>query len=122
TARRALDFEPDNAAAIHAIAHVLEMCGRAREGIAWLESTRKTWAASAGFANHLAWHLTLFHIELGATDTAVAIYDQTLAPRPTSPTTALVDASALLWRLPLRGVGLCAPLRAPARRARGEPP
>src|SRR5262245_29445447 len=106
TARRALEFEPDNAAAIHVIAHVMEMCGRAREGIAWLESTRETWAANTGFANHIGWHLTLFHIELGATDTALAIYDQMLAPRPTSPTTALVDASALLWRPGLRGFDL----------------
>ena len=121
TARRALELEPDNAAAIHAIAHVLEMRGRARDGIAWLESTRETWAASTGFANHIAWHLTLFHIELGATDTAVAIYDQTLAPRPTSPTTALVDASALLWRLALRGVDVGARCRGLARRWRRKP-
>src|SRR5262247_2647898 len=121
TARRALKLEPDNAAAIHVIAHVLEMRGRAREGIAWLESTRETWAANTGFANHIGWHLTLFHIELGATDRALAIYDQMLAPRPTSPTTALVDASALLWRLALRGVDLGARWRALARCWRRKP-
>src|SRR5262245_22043479 len=106
TARRALELEPDNVAAIHVIAHVMEMRGRAQEGIAWLESTRETWAASSGFAIHIAWHLALFHIELDATDTAVAIYDQMVAPSPTSSTAALVDASALLWRLALRGMAL----------------
>src|SRR5215470_1298401 len=106
TARRALELEPQNGTAIHVIAHVMEMRGRAREGIAWLESTREIWAANSASAIHHAWHLALFHIDLDANDTAVEIYDQMLAPCPTSSTAALVDATALLWRLALRGVNL----------------
>jgi tetratricopeptide (TPR) repeat protein len=106
TARHALELEPGNVAAIHVIAHVMEMCGRAREGVAWLESTRETWAANRGFAIHTAWHLALFHIDLEESDAAVAIYDEMLAPGRTSSTAALVDASALLWRLGLRGMDL----------------
>src|SRR5690606_29083569 len=34
--RRALEFVPDSAGAIHAIAHVMEMQGRADAGIDWL--------------------------------------------------------------------------------------
>ena len=55
---------------------------------------------------HHAWHLALFHLDLDARDTAVAIYDEMLALSPASPTAALVDASALLWRLALRGMDL----------------
>lgn len=45
---------------------------------------------------HHAWHLALFHLDLDARDTAVAIYDEMLALSPASSTAALVDASALL--------------------------
>ena len=61
-ARRSLALVPDNAAAVHVVAHVLEMQGRAQEGVAWLESTRSIWSRNAGFALHVAWHLALFHL------------------------------------------------------------
>jgi tetratricopeptide (TPR) repeat protein len=105
-ALRSLELVPSNVAAMHAVAHVLEMQGRAREGIAWLESTRPAWSTNQGFAIHVAWHLALFHIDCDNTEAALAIYDAVLRPTPTSSTAALVDASALLWRLGLRGAPL----------------
>ena len=105
-ARRALKLVPDHAGATHVIAHVLEMQGRNREGIAWLQSTRHIWQKNAGFAIHNAWHLALFHVDVDESHTALEIYDRALAPGPASPTAALIDASALLWRLKLRGIDL----------------
>jgi hypothetical protein len=102
-AREALDLAPDNAGAIHVIAHIMEMQGRAREGIEWLQATRPVWAANAGFSTHLAWHFALFHIDLDEVPQALAIYVDTLAPLAAGSTTALIDATALLWRLELRG-------------------
>ncbi len=102
-AREALQLTPDNAGAIHVITHVMEMQGRAREGVAWLEATRAVWTSNAGFSTHLAWHLALFHIDLDATAPALAIYVDTLAPRAATTMAALIDATALLWRLELRG-------------------
>jgi tetratricopeptide (TPR) repeat protein len=102
-ARESLRLAPDNAGAIHVVAHVMEMQGRAREGIEWLEATRSVWAANAGFSTHLAWHLALFHIDLDAIPQALAIYMDTIAPRAAGTTAALIDATALLWRLELRG-------------------
>ncbi len=102
-ARESLRLEPDNASAIHVLAHVMEMQGRAHEGVAWLESTRTIWASNAGFAAHISWHLALFHIDLDATPAAIGIYVDTLAPRAASATNTLIDATALLWRLELRG-------------------
>jgi tetratricopeptide (TPR) repeat protein len=104
TARRSLELVPDNAAAIHVLAHVMEMQGRAREGVALLERCKPVWAANAGFAVHIAWHLALFELDLDASERALAIYDTALAPSERGSTNALVDASALLWRLTLRGV------------------
>jgi tetratricopeptide (TPR) repeat protein len=103
-AHRALEAIPDNAAAMHVIAHVLEMQGRAREGVAWLESTRGAWRDSSAFGIHNAWHLALFHLDLDAPAAALAIHDEVLRPARASATSTLIDASALLWRLALRGV------------------
>jgi len=115
SARRALEMNPDHAAAIHVVAHVLEMRGRAREGAAWLESTRAAWAANAGFAVHLAWHLALFRLDEGAIGAALDIYDRALRPSPKSTVAGLVDASALLWRLALRGANVANRFRALTR-------
>jgi hypothetical protein len=105
-AREALRLEPANASAVHTVAHVMEMQGRAREGVAWLEATRSVWVDNAGFATHISWHLALFHIDLEAIPAAIGIYVDTLALRAASSTNALIDATALLWRLELRGVNV----------------
>jgi len=106
--RRALDLDRDNAGAIHAVAHVLEMQGRAEEGIAWLRATAPDWARSAGYAPHLWWHLALYHLDLSDTSAALRIHDHKLHGGIGPDTSALVDASALLWRLHLRGVDVAA--------------
>ena len=106
--RRALTLEPDNAGAIHAVAHVLEMQGRAEEGIAWLRATAPDWTRSAGYAPHLWWHLALCHLDLSDTDAALRILDHKLHGGIGPETSVLVDVSALLWRLHLRGVDVVA--------------
>jgi tetratricopeptide (TPR) repeat protein len=111
-ARRSLDVDPANASAIHVIAHVMEMQGRTHEGIKWLESTRKIWESNAGFAVHSAWHLALFRLDLDETEAALRIYDRMLAPTADSPIGTLVDATALLWRLEIRGLDVRARWRA----------
>ena len=103
-ARRALDHAPHAASAIHVLAHVCEMRGRAADGIALLERTRAVWSANAAFARHLEWHLAVFHLDQCDTKRAQAIYDEALAPHDGDAAGALVDASALLWRLELRGI------------------
>jgi tetratricopeptide (TPR) repeat protein len=105
-ARRSLEAMPGHAAAIHVIAHVLEMQGRAQEGIRFLESTHPHWAANDGFALHVAWHLALCHLDRDDATAALAIYDATLRPTRASSMAGLVDATALLWRLELCGLPL----------------
>jgi tetratricopeptide (TPR) repeat protein len=101
--RRALVFSPDNAGAIHAVAHAMEMQGRAADGIAWLQDTRPAWERSS-YATHLWWHLALFHLDFGDVPAALQIHDRRLHARAGLDVPARVDASALLWRLHLRGV------------------
>jgi tetratricopeptide (TPR) repeat protein len=106
--RTALDLQPRDAWAIHAVAHVMEMQGRIGEGIAWLESRRDHWVPDNGFAFHNWWHLALFRMDGGDFDGALALYDGTLHAQPLGFALPLVDASALLWRLQLEGVEVAA--------------
>ncbi len=99
--RRALRHVPDSAGAVHAIAHVMEMRGQAREGIDWLRSTRRIWEASPGYGAHLWWHLALRHIDAGEAQEALRIHDARIVSIDN--VSALVDCSALLWRLELSG-------------------
>ena len=105
TAQRSLELVPDNVSAIHVIAHVLEMRGPPEKGIAWLRSTQRIWIDNAGFRVHLAWHLALFQLDTDAAGDALATYDALIAPQLDGGNNGLVDASALLWRLQLRGAG-----------------
>jgi hypothetical protein len=106
TARRALAIDPGHPGAIHVVAHVMEMQGRPRDGIAWLAATESWWAEGTAYSVHLAWHRAVFQLEQDDVDSALATYDSRLAPRNAATVSALVDASALLWRLALRNVDL----------------
>jgi tetratricopeptide (TPR) repeat protein len=104
TARRALEIEPKDGWSVHAVAHVMEMQGRIDEGIDWLHSRRQDWAPDNGFAFHNWWHLALFHLDRGNIDRVLDLYDTAVHPEPAVFALALVDATALLWRLALEGV------------------
>src|SRR5262249_22963770 len=100
-ARRALGIEPGLPAAIHVIAHVMEMQGRGRAGLAFLAATESAWIDGTDFSVHLAWHRALFHLRRNEVDAALGVYDRQIATAPPA-LSALADASALLWRLQLR--------------------
>jgi tetratricopeptide (TPR) repeat protein len=104
-AHRSLELLPDNAAAVHVIAHVFEMRGPPEQGLAWLRETQPIWIGNARFRVHLAWHLALFQLDVSAAGDALATYDELIAPQLDGGNNGLVDASALLWRLHLCGRG-----------------
>jgi hypothetical protein len=103
-ARRALALDPGHPGAIHVVAHVLEMEGRAHEGLAFLNETEASWAGGTGYSVHLAWHRALFCLDADRPALALAAYDREIAGAREPDMNALADASALLWRLSLRGV------------------
>jgi tetratricopeptide (TPR) repeat protein len=103
TARRALDLNPRDPWAVHAGAHVMEMQGRVEEGIEWLGSRAKDWAPDNAFAFHNWWHLALFHLDRGEIARVLELYDCAIHRRDSNVVLELIDASALLWRLHLRG-------------------
>jgi hypothetical protein len=78
-ARRALAIDPQHPGAVHVIAHVMEMQGRFREGLAFLAATEPAWAEGTGFSVHLAWHRALFHLDANDPGSAIAVYDAQIA-------------------------------------------
>jgi len=102
--REAAEINPADTWGVHAVAHVLEMQGRAKDGITWLRGLEPHWAPANGLAVHQWWHLALYLIEEGQLDEALALYDAHIHAHPGSIVLDLVDAAALLWRLELLGV------------------
>ncbi len=104
TGKRAVALNPKDAWAIHAVAHVLEMEGRQKDGIDWLATRRADWAPDNFFAVHNWWHLALYHLDLADYDRVLALYDEPIRGGRSTVVLDMIDASALLWRLGLLGV------------------
>ena len=102
--REAIDCNPSDIWAAHAVAHVFEMTGRPREGVAWVDSLQSNWAECNNFAFHTFWHRCLFLIELGLFDRVLDLYDREVRPESTDDLLDISNAVALLWRLEQAGV------------------
>lgn len=103
--RAAVAQDARDAWAIHAVAHVLEMQGRAGEGAAWLAGREPDWTTPGNMlAVHNWWHLALFHLDRGEHARALAVFDRGVRRREAAPAIELVDVSAMLWRFHLVGL------------------
>jgi hypothetical protein len=102
--RLSVRLEPRDGWGQHAVAHVMEMQGRRRDGIAWMRANPEAWSRDSFFAVHNWWHVALFHLGLGEIDEALALYDGPIHGKASSVVLEMIDASAMLWRLHLRGV------------------
>ncbi|TCO83691.1 hypothetical protein EV699_10175 [Plasticicumulans lactativorans] len=102
--RHAVELEPRDGWAQHAVAHVMEMQGRARDGIAWMRGNVSAWSQESFFAVHNWWHWALFHLDLGETGAVLALYDAPIRGARSGMVLDMIDAAALLWRLRLRGI------------------
>ena len=106
TGRAGVELEPRDGWGWHAVAHVLEMQGRRRDGIAWMTQDTPAWSEGSFFAVHNWWHLALFHLGLDQVDETMALLDRRVLGNASPLVLDMIDASALLWRLQLRGVAL----------------
>ena len=102
--RQAIEIEPRDGWAQHAVAHVMEMQSRQRDGIAWMRANPDAWSKDSFLKIHNWWHLALFHYELGETDEVLKLYDGPIYGARSNLALNMVDASAILWRLHLGGV------------------
>jgi tetratricopeptide (TPR) repeat protein len=102
--KKAVEIDPEDLWALHAVAHVLEMQGRLAEGIAWLDYPAEAWDDRNPFRGHLWWHRALFFLERGDHDETLAIYDRSIRPDPSDFYLDIQNAAALLARLKFLGV------------------
>jgi hypothetical protein len=104
--RRSVDLEPRDGWGWHAVAHVMEMQDRRHDGVAWLGNHHATWSDGSFLAVHNWWHLALFHLGLDQVDEVLALVDERMLGTGSPIVLEMVDASAILWRLQLRGVAV----------------
>jgi len=102
--RRGVELEPRDGWSQHAVAHVMEMQNRQRDGIAWMRANPDAWSHESFFAVHNWWHLALYHLDLGEIDEVLALYDGPVYGKNSPVILEMIDASAMLWRLKLRGI------------------
>jgi tetratricopeptide (TPR) repeat protein len=106
TGRAALERHPTDIWATHAVAHVMEMQDRAREGAAFLSGLRPHWDGINPFVHHVFWHQALFHLELGEHDAVLALYDEQVQAPGSQDGLDMANAASLLWRLDEEGVAV----------------
>ncbi|WP_418318032.1 tetratricopeptide repeat protein [Piscinibacter sakaiensis] len=104
--RRAVELERRDGWGWHAVTHVMEMQQRRADGIAWLRSDIGAWSDQSFFAVHNAWHLGLFHLGMDQIDETLALTDERILGGESPVVLDMIDASAMLWRLHLRGIDI----------------
>jgi tetratricopeptide (TPR) repeat protein len=97
--REAVARNPQDGWAAHAVAHVLEMQGRAAEGAAFMNETAPGWSPDSLFAYHNWWHVALFCIDQGDIAGALRLFDERVSAGGFGQALEAIDGSALLWRL-----------------------
>ena len=102
--RNAVELQRRDTWAWHAVAHAYEMRNQPKEGLAWMSTDIEAWAKDSFLAVHNWWHQAVYHLELGANDEALRLFDGPVFGARSSVVLELIDASALLWRLMLRDV------------------
>jgi hypothetical protein len=99
----ALALDPSDVRAHHALTHVHEMTGNAAAGARWLQERRAVWSIDSPATTHLWWHTALFHLAQGERGAALELYDERVRAGRSVRVADMIDASALLWRIELRG-------------------
>ena len=102
--RAALEINPDDIWAVHAVAHVMEMNNRIDDGIEWIQSSAGNWSARSFFSGHLWWHQALYFFDRQQWTEVLRLYDERIRRNDSAVVMDLLDASALLWRLRLHEV------------------
>ncbi|MBM3342588.1 MAG: tetratricopeptide repeat protein [Betaproteobacteria bacterium] len=102
--RHGVELDPRDGWSQHAVAHVMEMQCRARDGINWMRANPQAWSNESFFAVHNWWHLALYHLDLGEIDEVLKLHDGPIRGNDATVILEMIDASAMLWRLMLRGV------------------
>mgnify|MGYP000562786016 CR=1 FL=1 len=104
--RAAVERNPADIWAAHAVAHVLEMQDRPAEGAAWIGGLEAAWRGCNNFAYHVFWHRCLFLLDQGDSAAVLRHYDGDVRGDKSEEYLDISNAVALLWRLEQRGVAV----------------
>lgn len=104
--RIAVEMNPQDLWAAHAVGHVLEMQGRPREGIRWMSAVEHNWAECGNFVFHLHWHRGLYYLALGDYDGVLDWYDRRVRADSTDEYLDIANSASLLWRLEQAGINV----------------
>ncbi len=99
---RALEADPLDLWALHALAHVFESTDDQDAAMRLLVDRAPTWTTQDSLAVHIHWHHALRMIAGGSFDEALGVFDR-IVPDATTPF-RLGDLASLLWRLELEDV------------------
>ena len=104
TGREAVERNPGDIWAAHAVAHVMEMQDRFDEGAPWITGLEEAWAGCNNFAYHVYWHRCLFLLDQGRIEEVLRHYDEKVRGDCSEEYLDISNAVALLWRLQQRGI------------------
>lgn len=102
--RAAVERNTGDIWAAHAVAHVMEMQDRPREGSAWVDDLQPGWSACNNFAYHVYWHRCLFLLDQGEVEAVLHRYDSDVRGDRSEEYLDIANAVSLLWRLEQRGI------------------
>ncbi len=102
--RAAIERCPDDAWALHSVAHVYDMTARDVVGIKWLQSQQHRWSHCNNFRYHVWWHLALFHLDRGSYDVVLDLYDTEIRRDKTDDYRDISNGASMLTRLEIEGV------------------
>lgn len=113
TGRQSVALRNTNIWGAHAVAHVLLMQGRHKDGLDWLSDKQGNWSQTNQMKFHIWWHQCLFHLERKEHDAVLEHYDRWVRNRNEDLVVAMPDlyidmqnGASLLWRLELAGVNV----------------
>ncbi|MDJ0614133.1 MAG: tetratricopeptide repeat protein [Rhizobiaceae bacterium] len=102
--RKALELAADDSWGLHAVSHVFDMTGRAKEGLEWITGKEAAWEHCNNFRYHVWWHIALMHLELGNYDKVLELYDEQIRKDKTDDYRDISNATSVLLRLEFEGV------------------
>ncbi len=102
--RLALESQPDDLWALHALAHVYETANRHIESMRLLTGYQPTWSEQSLLSVHIWWHLALRLLEAGNHGEVLQLFDTKMADTPSDSHFRLTDGTSILWRLELKGI------------------
>lgn len=101
--REAVEANENDLWALHAVAHVLEMQCRHKEGATLLDRPFGAWSDRNPFKDHVWWHAALFALEMGDHARVLEVYDREVRVDERGFYLDVQNAASLLQRLELAG-------------------